>query len=73
MTGSEEVGGYHNDVHALGKDDVLELTLRTCCIRFSLEMAVTIPGFSTRIIFSMISTRMTKMVTNVWTKFEETS
>ena len=73
MTGSEEVGGDHNGVHALGKDDVPELTLTTCCSRFSLGLAVTMWGSSTRIIFSMISIRMTKMVTNVWTKFEETS
>ena len=71
VTGSEEVGGYHNVVLTLVKDDVLELTLMPCCNRFSLGTAETMPGFSTRIIFSTILIRMTKMVTNMWTKLRK--
>ena len=71
MTGSEEIGGYRDIDQALVKDDDLELTLMPCDNRFSLGMAVTMPGFSTRIIFATISIRMTKMVQNVWTKLRK--
>ena len=71
MTGSEEIGGYRDVVQALVKDDDLELTLMPCDNRFSLEMAETMPGFSTRIIFATISIRMTKMVRNMWTKLRK--
>ena len=35
---------------------------------FSSELVVTIPGFSTRIIFATMSIRITKMVRIEWTK-----
>ena len=68
VTGSEGVGGYRDVDQALVKDDGLGLTLISCDAGFSSELAVTMPGFSTRIIFATISIRMTKMVQNVWTK-----
>ena len=68
MTGNGEGVGLGCDDQAQDEDGGMVLTLNPWMSGFSSELVVTIPGFSTRIIFATMSIRITKMVRIEWTK-----